>query len=335
MGLSIGIVGLPNVGKSTLFNALTDNQVLAANYPFATIDANVGVVPVPDPRLGRLAALYDSERIVPATVTFVDIAGLVKGASTGQGLGNQFLSHIRETNAVAQVLRCFANADIIHVEESVNPLRDMDIINSELMLKDLDTVQKRMTKTEGEVRTGNKEKVKELETLKIVLSSLEKEQMPYLLDKEILETPVMKELNLLTAKPQLYVLNGKESDVSEELTKKIADMQCSYVVLDLESEPDLAPLITKAYAVLNLISFFTTGEDETRAWTIENGWKAPQAAGTIHTDFEHKFIRAEVVAYDDFVATGGWTQAKQKGKLRVEGKDYVIKDGDIIEVRHG
>ncbi len=335
MKLSIGIVGLPNVGKSTLFKALTQNDVHIANYPFATIDPNVGIVTVPDARVETLTQMSSSKKKIPAIIEFYDIAGLVKGASTGQGLGNQFLSHIRETNAVAQVLRCFANADIIHVEESINPMRDMDIINSELMLKDLDTVQKRMAKTEGEARTGNKEKVKELETLKIVLSSLEKEQMPYLLDKEILETPVMKELNLLTAKPQLYVLNGKESDVSEELAKKIADMQCSYVVLDLGSEPDLTPLITKAYTILNLISFFTTGEDETRAWTIENGWKAPQAAGTIHTDFEHKFIRAEVVAYDDFIAAGGWSQAKQKGKLRVEGKEYIIKDGDIIEVRHG
>jgi ribosome-binding ATPase YchF (GTP1/OBG family) len=335
MKLSIGIVGLPNVGKSTLFKLLTQNDVHIANYPFATIDPNVGIVQVPDERLKTLTDMSKSKKTIPAIVEFYDIAGLVKGASQGQGLGNQFLSHIRETNAVIQVLRCFSQEDIIHVEQTVDPLRDLDIINSELMLKDLDVVQKRISKTEGEARTGNKEKVKELELLKKLESMLLDEKMLYALDAETLESPLMRELALLTSKPQLYLLNGNEEDVSQALKDKIASMGCEYAVLNLHDEPDLSGLIRKAYAVLSLISFFTTGEDETRAWTIVKGWKAPQAAGAIHTDFEKKFIRAEVVGYDSLVSCGGWNQAKQKGLLRLEGKDYVVQDGDVLVIRHG
>jgi GTP-binding protein YchF len=336
MKLSIGIVGLPNVGKSTLFKALTKNDILIANYPFATIDPNVGVVAVPDERLDILDKLSKSAKRIPAVVEFYDIAGLVKGASQGQGLGNKFLSHIRETDAIVQVVRCFGQGDIIHVENTVDPSRDIDTINTELVLGDLDTVEKRIGKLESEARTGDKSKVKELEVIKQLEKQLSENKPLYLLAKEILENPGVKSLNLLTAKPQIYLLNGNPDDASEELKDKITkELKAIYVISDLSQEPDLSALIKKAYEILNLISFFTTGEDETRAWTIINGWKAPQAAGTIHTDFENKFIRAEVVFWKDLVDFGGWTQAKQKGKVRIEGKDYVMKDGDVVVVRHG
>jgi hypothetical protein len=336
MKLSIGIVGLPNVGKSTLFKALTKNDILIANYPFATIDPNVGVVPVPDERVDILAKLSNSAKKIPAVVEFYDIAGLVKGASQGQGLGNQFLSHIRETDAVVQVVRCFGQGDIIHVENTVNPSRDIDTINIELVLRDLDTVQKRLDKVASEAKTGIKEKLKELELIKKLDKQLSENEPIYFLGKEITENPVVKSLNLLTAKPQIFLLNGREEDVSEELIKKIKDeLKSEYIISDLGQEPDLNNLIKKAYEILNLISFLTIGEDETRAWTIVNGTKAPQAAGTIHTDFEHKFIRAEVVFWKDLVDFGGWGQAKQKGKIRLEGKDYMVKDGDVMVIRHG
>lgn len=336
MKLSIGIVGLPNVGKSTLFKALTKNDILIANYPFATIDPNVGIVPVPDERLEILDKLSKSAKKIPAVVEFYDIAGLVKGASQGQGLGNKFLSHIRETDSIVQVVRCFGQGDIIHVENTVDPSRDIDTINTELVLGDLDTVQKRVSKLESEAKTGNKEKLKEAELVKKLEQQLNANKPLYFLGKEVTDNPVVKLLNLLTAKPQIFLLNGKEEDVSEELKNKITnELKSSYVISDLSQEPDLTSLIRKAYEILNLISFFTTGEDETRAWTIINGWKAPQAAGTIHTDFEHKFIRAEVVFWKDLVDAGGWVHAKQKGKIRLEGKDYTMKDGDTMVVRHG
>ena len=336
MKLSIGIVGLPNVGKSTLFKALTKNDILIANYPFATIDPNVGIVPVPDERLDILDKLSKSAKKIPAVVEFYDIAGLVKGASQGQGLGNKFLSHIRETDAIVQVVRCFGQGDIIHVENTVDPLRDIDTINTELILGDLDTVEKRIGKLEGEARTGDKSKIKELEVVKQLEKQLSENKPLYLLAKETIENPGVKSLNLLTAKPQIYLLNGSSDDVSEQLKDKITkELKSDYIVSDLGVNPDLAGLIKKAYEILNLISFFTTGEDETRAWTVINGWKAPQAAGTIHTDFENKFIRAEIVFWKDLVDFGGWSQAKQKGKIRLEGKDYVVKDGDVMVVRHG
>ena len=340
MKLSIGIVGLPNVGKSTLFKILTKNEVNIANYPFCTIDPNVGVVTVPDERMDKLAAMSKSKKVVPAIVEFYDIAGLVKGANKGEGLGNQFLTHIRETDAITMVLRVFKNDEIIHVENSVDPIRDMEIINTELALKDLESVDKNYKKAEGESKIGGtpaqKQAIKDFESLKVIKTGLEAGE-PIFSAKyaAALENEKVRALNLLTAKKQIYLLNGKPEDVSEELKKKIADRWAHYVVMDLSSATDVPELVKKAYEVLGLISFFTTGEDETRAWTIKKDSKAPQAAGTIHTDFEKKFIRAEVVNWQKLLEAGSWSAAKQKGWLRLEGKDYIVQDGDVMEIRHG
>ncbi len=332
MKLSIGIVGLPNVGKSTLFSILTKQAVHIANYPFATIDPNVGVVPVPDTRLHQLTEISHSKKTVPAVVEFYDIAGLVKGANKGEGLGNQFLSHIRECAAIVQVLRCFGGGEIIHVEGSTDPLRDFGIIKMELILKDLDTVEKRLKKAEGEARTGDTQAVHLLAVLQELVTMLQSGEYPSALLREEL---AIKELSLLTLKPQIFLLNGKEDDVSEELKKAIHDMGSEYVIADLSAAENIDGLIQKAYQVLGLISFFTTGEDETRAWTIVRGAKAPEAAGAIHTDFEKKFIRAEVISCEKLLEAGDWNKGKQKGWLRLEGKDYVAQDGDVMVIRHG
>lgn len=332
MNISLGIVGLPNVGKSTLFKAITKNEVTIANYPFATIDSNVGVVAVPDERLEKLTALSKSKKTIPAVVEFYDIAGLVKGANKGEGLGNQFLSHIRDVSAIVQVLRCFPAGEIIHVENSIDPVRDLEIINTELILKDLETVEKRIKSAESEAKSGKKEAAKELEVLVNAKAMLEKGELLQAFKQE----SAVKNLNLLTAKSVFYLLNGSDVDVSQALKDKIASLGFSYITADLsQASLDLAPLIREAYSVLNLISFFTTGEDETRAWTIQAGWKAPQAAGVIHTDFEKKFIRAEVIDCTKLLEAGGLVPAKQRGWLRVEGKEYEVKDGDVLEIRHG
>lgn len=330
MKLSIGIVGLPNVGKSTLFKILSKNDILIANYPFATIDPNVGVVAVPDERVDKLTEMSKSKKKIPAVVEFYDIAGLVKGASTGEGLGNQFLTHIRDTSAIVQVLRVFGGEEIIHVEHTVDPVRDMGIINTELALKDLETVDKRRIKAEAEARSGKKEAVKEVEVLKRVSEALKAGSSI----REFVGEPAIKSLFLLSAKPKFYLLNGKEEEVSQALKDAIKAEGNEYVVADLATAQHIPEVIKKAYEILGLISFFTTGEDETRAWTITKGDKAPQAAGVIHTDFEKKFIRAEVVSYVDFVSCGGWSAARTKGLLRLEGKEYVVADGDIMEIRH-
>lgn len=335
MKLSIGIVGLPNVGKSTLFKILTKQEINIANYPFATIDPNVGVVAVPDERMQKLAEMSKSKKIVPAVVEFYDIAGLVKGANRGEGLGNQFLSHIRDVDAIVEVVRVFENSEIIHVEEKINPLRDLEIINMELILKDLETIEKRLAKLDGEARSGDKQKIKDLEIVKKIKTALENNKLANSVDEAILNEAVAKEMNLLTAKKQIYLLNGKESDASEELKNKIKELRADYLIMDLASENNVNELIKKAYEILGLMSFFTTGEDETRAWTIKKGSKAPQAAGEIHSDFEKKFIRAEVINCYKLLESGGWSQAKQKGWLRLEGKDYVAQEGDVMVIRHG
>ncbi|MFH0712832.1 MAG: redox-regulated ATPase YchF [Candidatus Jorgensenbacteria bacterium] len=336
MKLSIGIVGLPNVGKSTLFKILTRQEVNIANYPFATIDPNVGVVPVPDVRLDKLTELSNSRKTIPAVVEFYDIAGLVKGAHKGEGLGNQFLSHIKDVNAVLQVVRCFKKSDIIHVEGNVEPLRDFGTIKTELILKDLETVERRLDKAEADARSGKKEFIDLRDALKEIKTWLEQEKILVNLSGAFdLHKKIFKELNLLTAKPQLFLLNGGEEDVPAELITEIKEIDAGYIVADLDAVKEVPELIRKTYEILNLISFLTTGEDETRAWTIERGTKAPQAAGVIHSDFEKNFIRAEVVKYEKLIEAGGWNEAKQKGWLKLEGKDYVVEDGDVIVVRHG
>jgi ribosome-binding ATPase YchF (GTP1/OBG family) len=331
MKLSIGIVGLPNVGKSSLFKILTKNEVNIANYPFCTIDPNVGIATVPDERIEKLAALSKSAKKIPAVVEFYDIAGLVRGANKGEGLGNQFLAHIREVDAIVTVLRCFKNDEIIHVEESIDPMRDMDIINAELMLKDLDSIEKRFKKLEGEAKTGSKEVAKNLEIVKKIKAKLEKGELV----TEFSSEPIAKEFQLLTAKKQLYLLNGTPDDVPAGLLEKIKNLNAEYVMYDIGNVNAVPDLIVAAYRILDLISFFTTGEDETRAWTISRGSKAPQAAGAIHTDFERKFIRAEVIPWERLIEAGGWSSARSKGFLRLEGKDYVVSDGDVMVIRHG
>ncbi len=348
--LSIGIVGLPNVGKSTLFKLITKQDITIANYPFATIDPNIGVVAVPDERLEKLNELSKSKKRVPAVVEFYDIAGLVKGANKGEGLGNQFLSHIRETQAIVVVLRVFQNSEIIHVENSVDALRDLEIINTELILKDLEAVEKRIAKVEAETRSGKKESREDKILLEKLKACLEKGDLP-ISDISLMDDfkvhasrgigDTMLDLNLLTMKRQIYFLNGEEKDIPAGLKEKIQSLGADFIVADLLVADGIPELIKKAYEILGLISFFTTGEDETRAWTIEKEMKAPQAAGVIHTDFEKKFIRLEVISYEKLLEASaggklnGWAQAKQKGWLRIEGKDYIVQDGDVVVVRHG
>ncbi len=345
--LSIGIVGLPNVGKSTLFKLLTRQEVVIANYPFATIDPNVGVVPVPDERVDTLAALSKSAKVVPAIVEFFDIAGLVRGANRGEGLGNQFLSHIREVSVIVHVVRCFGGEEIVHIEGGVDPVRDLETIETELAFKDLEAVERRLHKAEGEARAGAREAVQLRDALASIRTVLGQGKL--LAADPIGRRPgvhagIIRELNLLTAKPQLFLLNGNQADVPEALLERIAALHAEYLVADLRTATAIPELIRRAYRTLNLISFFTTGEDETRAWTIERGTKAPQAAGVIHSDFEAKFIRAEAINWEQLLKVGSpstgsganaWNQAKQKGMLRLEGKDYVVQDGDVVVIRHG
>ena len=335
MKLSIGIVGLPNVGKSTLFKILTAQDITIANYPFATIDPNVGVVPVPDERVDKLAELSKSKKKIPAVVEFYDIAGLVKGASKGEGLGNQFLSHIRECRAIVHLVRCFQSGEIIHVEGAPNPIRDIDTIITELILKDLDTVEKRFHKAESDARSGKKEFVVVRDALKEIKEILDAGN-PLFMRDDILKKyeGIIFEMGLLTAKKQILLLNGSEDDATPEVREKAKSLNAEFVVANLGAGDPVPTLIQKAYKILNLMSFLTTGEDETRAWTIDRGIKAPQAAGVIHTDFENKFIRAEVVNWQKLLEAGGWVQAKQKGWLRIEGKEYVIEDGDVVVIRH-
>lgn len=355
MSLAIGIVGLPNVGKSTLFNALTDNEILAANYPFATIEPNTGIVPVPDPRLKKLAGIFGSERLLPATVTFVDIAGLVAGASKGEGLGNKFLANIRNTQAIAHIVRAFENDDIVHVANKVSPKDDIDVINAELCLADMQTIDGRLQRLQKELKGNPKAAgtIAYLESLKakldegILLSSLPD-----------LDMEVIYDLHLLTAKPVIYVFNVDEDTLGsperqQALRDIVAPSQAIFVSAKLEeelrgldeedaaemlqgygvSETGLAQLIHAAYETLGLQSYLTAGPKEVRAWTIPQGATAPQAAGVIHTDFERGFIAAQVVDYDHLMEAGSMAAAKAAGKVRTEGKDYIMRPGDVVEFR--
>jgi len=360
MSLQCGIVGLPNVGKSTLFNALTKAGIAAENYPFCTIEPNVGVVEVPDPRLAKLAAIDKPQKVIPAIVEFVDIAGLVAGASKGEGLGNQFLANIRETDAIANVVRCFEDPNVVHVATKIDPISDIEVIHTELALADMQSVEKALQRYSRNVRAGEKDAIKLVALLERVEKALDGLHPVRALGFNAEEMALLKPLALLTAKPALYVANvgehGFEGNpllervkayaakegapvvaISAKLEAEIADLpddEKEIFLADMGmTEPGLNRLIHATYDLLGLLTFFTTGKDEVRAWTVRKGSTAPQAAGAIHTDFEKGFIRAETIAYDDYVRLNGEPGAKEAGKMRLEGKDYVVRDGDVMHFR--
>ena len=362
MSLQVGIVGLPNVGKSTLFNAVSAAGAEAANYPFATIEPNVGVVAVPDERLGTLARMSNSAKVVPTTIEFLDIAGLVRGASTGEGLGNQFLSHIREVDAIVHVVRCFADDDVVHVDGTVEPVRDMEVIDTELLLKDLDTVEKRLDRARRTARSGDKAAAATAALVEALAAHLQEGAPARTFAASRAAAVLLRELGLLTAKPVLYAANVAEADLPhgdpafvDPVRQRAEQEGAEVVVISAEAEAQIAELdeddraafltelglersgldklITSAYRLLGLVTFLTTGPTESRAWTIRHGMTAPEAAGTIHSDMQRGFIRAEVVSYDDLVRLGSEAAARDAGRLRLEGKDYVVEDGDVMHIR--
>lgn len=346
MPLSIGIVGLPNVGKSTLFNILTKKQVEASNYPFCTIDPNVGVVKVPDERLDKIAQISQPAKIIPTFIEFTDIAGLVKGAHEGEGLGNQFLSHIRECDAICEVVRDFKDPNVIHVNGEIDPIGDQETINMELIFADLKTVEKRLEKVAKEIKSGDKEIIKQKEILEKIKVLLDQGRAVRELEMKDEEKIFIKSLSLLTIKPIIYALNSDDTEketnfnwdgevvrinvkMEEEIAKLPEEEQAEYMKELGINKSGLDKLISASYKLLGLETFFTTGKDETRAWTIKKGSKAPQAAAEIHTDFEKGFVRAEVINWEKFIETGGEIKAKELGLVRTEGKDYIVQDGDI------
>ncbi|PIS16734.1 MAG: redox-regulated ATPase YchF [Candidatus Portnoybacteria bacterium CG09_land_8_20_14_0_10_44_13] len=351
--LSIGIVGLPNVGKSTLFRAITKKQVDCANYPFCTIEPNVGVVGVPDERVDKLVELTKSAKKVYATVEFVDIAGLVEGAHKGEGLGNQFLSHIREVDAIVYILRNFENPNIVNVNQTIDPWRDKEILDTELILKDIETADKIVGRLQKDSKSGDKEIIKELEVMAKIKENLDAGAVLSEQDFDEKTLKILKPYQLLAMKPRLYLLNGESGGDGERLSPE-ENRSPNILILDILSESEaenltseereelglskesqLDVLIKKCYELLGLITFLTTGPDETRAWTIQRGTKAPQAGGVIHTDFENTFVKAEVVNWKDLLDAGGFPKAKERGLIRTEGKEYVVQDGDVIEIKHG
>ena len=332
MSLSIGIVGLPNVGKSTLFNALTKKGVPAENYPFCTIDPSVGIVPVPDERLYKLAEFSKTQSTIPAVIEFVDIAGLVAGASKGEGLGNKFLANIRETDAILHMVRVFEDKDVIHVANKVDPLFDISVINMELILADLETVNKRLETNAKDAKRGVKEAIVLHEALEKIKTALENEVMASSVTLEDPEKPLVAQRNLLTMKPMLYALNTS-SATENKVKEVVGELPGPYVEIDPVFETGFDDMIRACYKLLNLETYFTTGEKETRAWTIKAGSTAPIAGTAIHTDFKDKFIRAEVVFWKDLLDAGSYAEARAKGLVRIEGKEYIVKDGDVIEFR--